>query len=308
MSAIIDWCRVTFEFDRSVLDLIQDFSMLTGLMCTGKEAKGLHNFAHGCQVFAFHQFQLIPLIRISWGGEHQKGRAEIDIPGASCGLINWHAFRTWAECLPGSRITRVDVALDFHEGQYTVDHAVEWHADGLFTSGGRSPKTSVAGDWLQRIEGRTLMIGKRENGKQLRVYEKGKQLGNYESSWTRFEVQFGNRDREIPWDILDSPTKYFVGAYPALEKIIDEIGERIRTSRETSDITLGRILTAVKRTYGKWLHHFVNHGIDVSDLVESVSVSALPTKVQASAVVADSYAGTVQTGFLKWKDCNYVNL
>jgi phage replication initiation protein len=308
MSAIIDWCRITFELDRSIPDLIQDLSMLTGLMATGKEAKGLHNFAHGCQIFAFHQFQLVPLIRISWGGEQQKGRAEIDIPGASCGLINWRAFRTWAECLPGSRITRVDVAVDFHDGQYTVDQAVEWHGEGLFNVGGRNPKTSTVGDWLQRIEGRTLMIGKRENGKQLRVYEKGKQLGNLESNWNRFEVQFGNRDREIPWDILEHPNRYFVGAYPALQNIIDEVGERIRTTRDTSDITLGRILNAVKRTYGKWLHHFVYNGVEVADLVESVSVTALPTKVQASAVVADSYSDTVQLGFLKWKDLNHVNL
>lgn len=301
MSAIIDWCRITFELDRSITDLIEDLSRITGLMISGVESKGLHNFAHGVQLRAFVDFQLVPFIRISWGGEHQKGRAEIDIPGASCGLIPWRAFRTWAECLPASRITRADTAVDFHEGQHDVDQAVKWHADGLFNVGGRNPKTSCIGDWLQEVEGRTLMIGKRENGKQLRVYEKGKQLGNLESDWVRFEVQFGNRDREIPWDILEEPTKYFVGAYPALEQIIDEAGERIRTISNTSEITLGRILDAVKRTYGKWLHHFAHNGVEVADLVESVSVKELPTKVQASAVAADCYADTVKLGYQKWK-------
>ncbi len=46
--------------------------------------------------------------------------------------------------------------------------------------------------------GRTLYIGKRENGKMLRIYEKGKHLGNPVSSWVSVELELKGKNRIIP--------------------------------------------------------------------------------------------------------------
>lgn len=73
-----------------------------------------------------------------------------------------------------------------------------------FTAGeGRPPRHSTPGDWLSETPyyGRTLEIGRRENGKMLRAYEKGLQLapGSTATKWTRFEVELRRKDRDIPW-------------------------------------------------------------------------------------------------------------
>lgn len=308
MGAIIDWCRVTFDFEHSIDEIRDALSGITGLMIDARECKGLHSFTHGVQLRAFVQFQMVDLCRISWGGEHQNGRAELDIPGAACGLFDWFKFKTWAETLPKAKLTRVDTAVDLLEGEHDIDEVVTWHQGGMFNVGGRNPKTSTVGDWLEKIEGRTLNIGKRENGKMLRVYEKGKQLGNLESEWVRFEVQFGSKDRVIPFDILTEPTLYFIGAYPALEQIItDQAGQRIATDRNTAKITFGKALEAMRRAYGKWMHTLVANGVDVADLVEAVSVRALPGRLQVSAVAADSFPDTVKDGFDRWRKSNAIH-
>lgn len=51
--------------------------------------------------------------------------------------------------------------------------------------------------WAQRApdgRGRTFYVGRRENGKLLRVYEKGKQLGAENSPWVRIELELHNKD------------------------------------------------------------------------------------------------------------------
>ncbi len=49
----------------------------------------------------------------------------------------------------------------------------------------------------------------------MRIYEKGKQLGDPESPWVRWELELHNTDREIPFDVLLQPGRYVAGAYPA---------------------------------------------------------------------------------------------
>jgi len=164
------------------------------------------------------------------------------------------------------------------------------------------PSSSLAGDWLEEKEGRTLYIGKAKNGKGLRAYEKGKQLGDLLSKWVRFEVQFGNRDRVLPFVILTETEKHFVAAYPALEQIVKCGGTSIKTTQTTAAISITTILDSIKRTYGKWLYVLRSSDIDVTDLVEGFTVTALPSRVQSSAVVADVLKHTTKASFEKWSN------
>lgn len=69
-------------------------------------------------------------------------------------------------------------AVDDVEGVHTVDMSVELYLSGAFGSGGRRPSCHQNGNWIDPDgTGRTFYVGKRENGKLLRVYEKGMQLG-----------------------------------------------------------------------------------------------------------------------------------
>jgi phage replication initiation protein len=303
MKAIIDWCTCTFAFDGDVLAFIKHLSRATGLQLVGDERRARPGYTDGLQIKAFVDLKVVPFCVLAWGGDSQRGRAMLDLSGSSCGCISdWRIFRCFLESLSESRLTRVDTAVDCLNGEFTVDQAVKWVEQGEFNCRGREPSTRTDGDWLKCNEGRTLYVGKTKNGKGLRCYEKGKQLGDFDSAWTRFEVQFGNRDRVIPFDILTDPTTYFVGAYPALEKIVSATAERIATISSQAGASIAVILSALKRTYGKWIHTFTSSGIDITDLVEGISIKAVPSRIQSSAVVADVLSDTTKSTFEKWSN------
>ena len=303
MKAIIDWCTCTFAFNENVAEFIAHLSRVTGLQLIADERRSRPGYTDGLQIKAFANYQFVPFAVFAWGGESQRGRAMLDLSGSCCGCISdWRVFACFLESLPESRLTRVDTAVDCLQGEFGVDDAVRWVEEGEFNCRGREPSTRTDGDWLKEYEGRTLYVGKTKNGKGLRCYEKGKQLGDFESAWTRFEVQFGNRDRVIPFDILTDPTTYFVGAYPALEKIVLEAGSRIETVSTQAAASIAVILSAIKRTYGKWIHTLASSGIEITDLVEGISVKAVPSRIQSSAVVADVLSNTTKSTFEKWSN------
>lgn len=304
MKAIIDWVTCTFQFrpeDDGIKTFLAHLARVTGLQLVAEERRGRPGYTNGLQIKALVNYEMVNFAVLAWGGDSQRGRAMLDLSGSCCGCISdWVGFRCFLESLDDSRLTRVDLAVDLFNGEFTVDDACKWREQGLFNVGGRSPSSSLAGDWLEEKEGRTLYIGKAKNGKGLRAYEKGKQLGDLLSQWVRFEVQFGNRDRVLPFAMLTETEAYFVAAYPALEQIVACGGESIETTQTTAAISITTILDSIKRTYGKWLHVLRSSGIEVTDLVEGVTVTALPARVQSSAVVAGVLRDTTKSAFEKW--------
>lgn len=143
---------------------------------------------------------------VAWGGESQRGRVFFSLMGQGCSMVkDWPALQSWLEQHRAS-IKRADVAYDDHQGKLvSIAWAVEqYQADG-FNAGGRKPRAECYGDWLDgeaSSRGRTIGIGSRTSGKYARCYEKGKQLGDPASPWTRIEVEWRAQDRHIPYDIL----------------------------------------------------------------------------------------------------------
>ncbi len=303
MTPIIDWLTVTFVE-------VPIESLLAGLSTFGPKGLSCYLLPHGGNGFntgfevrfLSERFELVPLCRIFKGGEAQRGRMMVDFRGSGCGCVqSWAACRAWIETLPEARITRCDLAVDLLDGEHTVDDAVDWYKEGRFNVGGRNPSSETAGDWLDEKRGRTLYIGNSRNGKCLRVYEKGKQLGDLESDWNRFEVQFGSRDRVIPFEILTEPLKFFCGAYPALQAIMDADGEKIATISKAAEVVVGNVLAAMRRTYGKYFHLFAAADIGDTELVEAMRVRALPRRVPSSAVVCGVVGDTVKRSFDSWR-------
>jgi phage replication initiation protein len=184
-------------------------------------------------------------------------------------------------------LTRVDLAVDFLEGEHTVEEAVMLYGMGGFQQAGRAPSSRLDGDWINGVNGRTLYVGKATNGKMLRVYEKGRQLGDLESEWVRFEVQLGSRDRVIPFDVLTDRDAFFAGCYPALASMVDEAAKAIPTLAKTGEIALGHLLYHLKRCYGKVIGTLssVLSATD-ADLVEEVRIVGLPRRVNLSSLAA----------------------
>lgn len=299
-AAIVDWLNFTFQHFMGVEDLCERLSALMG----GRPVwfvpmqGGRFGFEHGAKLVAYANCCAVPFGEFSWGGESQRGRALVSISGGGCRLVDeWIEFVGWLNELPDVRLTRVDLAVDLHDGRYTVEDASTWALEGRFNNGGRNPQLDTQGDWLTGEHGRTLYVGKAVNGKMLRVYEKGKQLGDLASAWVRFEVQFGSRDREIPLAILVNRDKYFAGAYPALSEVLDVGAERIATIRETTRTTVQRAVEHLRRSYGKWVHLLVSQGIESADLVEAVRVRAVPSRFNLASLADAGLAATVHAAF-----------
>lgn len=296
-AAKVDWLNFTFQMQAATDDeetpavtvkaLIDRFTDVLGRPLTGvDEGKGLRGYRHSVTLMA-HVGSVKQLFGfIAWGGEAQRGSCLVSISGGGCALVDdWQQIKDFISELHG-KITRLDLAVDFLNGEYTVDDAVEFYKAGRFTLSGRAPCTSQAGDWLNERE-RTLYIGKAKNGKVCRVYEKGHQLGNMDSNWTRFEVQFGSRDRVIPLDALTNRDAFFAGAYPVLGDLLDRAGERIATQRAEGEITLAHLIKHMRSAYGKALHCAMEtEGFQIESLVEEVRVIGVPRRVKASSLEA----------------------
>jgi len=190
---------------------------------------------------------------VSIGGQGGTILVQVTGHGLACALDGWEArLREFAGLASRCVITRVDVAFDDLDGAFSVDEAVEAYREGGFTLRGRPPGVEQRGNWLcPDGRGRTFYVGRRENGKLLRVYEKGKQLGAETSPWVRIELELHNKDRVIPWDILDRPGAYLAGAYSALEWVADR-GEvcRIGTLQNVVKITYEALVGHLRRSYG----------------------------------------------------------
>ncbi|MDB5802720.1 MAG: hypothetical protein JWN73_42 [Betaproteobacteria bacterium] len=258
-----------------------------GVPLAGEERGGLFGFETRIVLCAFVKCQAIEVGSIAYGGDAQRGRWLLQLTGRGSSLVrDWDGIGELLQGCNGT-ITRVDLAVDFLNGEYTVDDAVRMREEGGFNCSGREPSSSVAGDWLDGCHGRTLYIGKSQNGKMLRVYEKGKEQGNLDSEWVRFEVQLGNRDRVIPFEILESPEKFFAGAYPALEQLLEQAAEKIPTDQNESKVTLGHLLSHLRRCYGKVIGAVLSlEDASSTDLIEEMRLVGLPRRVDPAGVVS----------------------
>lgn len=277
-SAIVDFLNVTFpvgHWEKPDVSLFTALCAATdgpfGLMV--ERQGGKHHYERHA---AFEYGKVL----FCWGGEQQRGTGLLSIPGEGCALIrDWPQLVSFLRDELDARITRIDLAHDDFEGVHSVDGAVRMYQDGLFKSGGREPTASQAGNWIRPDgTGRTLYIGARENGKQLRVYEKGMELGKPFDPWVRWEVELHNTRRVVPWEAALEPGRYLAGAYPALS-FISADACRIRTLRKTDAISLERLKHHARIGYGQLIGTLQERLQDPAAVVAQLSRPGTPPRL-----------------------------
>lgn len=299
-TAVIDWFSFTFDGHFADSDPGLMFSNLlqqwmNSPIC-GDAGNGLHGFKHSVTFQTVRLGELLPVAVVAWGGQNQKGKVYVSINGSGCSLINdWRKPKRFVESV-GADLTRTDVAVDALKGEFNVDDAAKWYAENGFNAGGRKPLYSVNGDWLETTgAGRTFYVGRRVNGKYCRIYEKGKQLGNRESPWTRFEVELHNTAREIPYEILSNPSMFFAGAYPCCEGLVEHGAQRIKTLRAEHEISLEHLVTYCKVAYGKLIHVLRFNATtqdEESKLLDELAVEGVPRRLGRTSLTVLSNGGT----------------
>jgi len=236
--------------------------------------RGLYGYAKS---FRFERGSVL----YAFGGEGQAGTALLTIPGDGCALVpSWDRLIAFLRDELGAHITRWDGAVDDFEGVHSVDQAVELYLAGAFNAGGRKPSCAQAGNWITEDQsGRTFYVGKRRNGKLLRVYEKGKQLGMGSSPWTRWEVELHNIDRVIPWEVIADPAPYIAGAYPALAWV-RALASRIPTLQRSDSITYKRIIFYARIGYGRLIDTMMaREGCDEETVVRLLRRPGVPERL-----------------------------
>ena len=210
---------------------------------------------------------------LAWGGVSQNGRVMLSLSGLGTSLIeNWVVLAEWIEAT-NAKITRVDLAADFLNGEYSIDAAILDYEQGNFkaAAGGGNPSAKLIHD-MGSNEGKTFYIGKRENGKMIRLYEKGKQLGDKASNWLRAEGEIHNKDRVIPVDVLLNPVAYWTGLNPVFTRLIDSAAMQIKTAKKVLEATLSSLSHYASVGYGKLINSLMlltndNHEAVINFLV-----------------------------------------
>ncbi|WP_284449731.1 replication initiation factor domain-containing protein [Spongiibacter tropicus] len=226
------------------------------------------------------------------GEEKRPERFQIQLHGEGCAFVtDWHrvykALSKFQRQGHDVRITRLDIACDFHDGAKTVDDAITAYQAGEFTTRGRPPACNHIDD-MGTGNGRTFYVGNRKNGKLLRVYEKGKQLGDKLSAWVRWELELRNKDREIPLEALIEPQQFIAGAYPATG-FISAIQQVIKTCREKTRITYEHARYWCRLQYGKLLN-FAHVGLGLSQesiFHEFFNPAGFPDRLTNAALAAN---------------------
>ncbi|WP_417799111.1 replication initiation factor domain-containing protein [Terasakiella pusilla] len=192
----------------------------------------------------------------------------------------WYHIRQFIAGEAG-QISRIDLAYDDLDGkQGGVDAAVDWYCDGHFTAGGRRPSCSMAGDWLFS-KSRTFYVGKRDNGKLIRVYEKGHQQGCDTSPWVRYEAEIHRtRYKTIPLDAIIDPTSYLAGSAPCLAFVLDVPPICIRNVvKKKAKIGLDHLKHWASVSYGRLLHVMKALGATPDEILAALSVVGVPSRL-----------------------------
>lgn len=194
---------------------------------------------------------MLGFLGLSLPNDNMRGRCFINLTGAACEVMQPAYWASLYSVCPDFdiKITRCDIAYDDYDGLHPVSEARALYESGAFTSGGRCPSARYIDSYGR---GDTFYVGRRENGKMLRVYDKGKQLGDKDSFWTRWELQIGCKDRVIPYEVLLTPLAFLRGAYPvALSWLVDVVGRVVKTFKRKADIIFDSAIIFARRQVGR---------------------------------------------------------
>lgn len=289
-AAVVDWLTVTWKPESDDVYVAREcwpvVSRWLGGSVVGQESAGRYGYRFGCVFSVVLHGSVVPVGRVDWGGDRHGGRARLDLSGAGCSRIaDWVEVRAWIESCEEATLTRVDLAVDCLMGEFTVEDARDWLLAGEFHAGGRRPRHSTPGDWLDPHYGRTLEVGRRENGKMLRAYEKGRQLGDSASPWVRWEVELRNVDRVLPLDVLTDRDRFFAGAYVALERLLQVKGDRIRTAQAEGEISLRQLVQFQRSAYGQ-LINVLRAKLSAGDVLDLLCREGVPRRLHRSSLSA----------------------
>lgn len=264
MKTTIDW--LTFRTQADPREALQALKPIFGTMGQDLRFEPLERGSMGFQQASNVMFADMPIARMDFGGESQRGWVRVTLSGKGCGWVqDWSAMRSIEE-LPAAEVRRLDIALTTWSGEVGHDMIVEAHAAGGFNNGGPPPHLQQIIS-SNPIAGRTCYVGKRTGDRFLRAYEKGYEMnaksggntthfGEYAIAdiyRTELELKAGNTD--LPWSLIERRDEYFAGSYPFCAELLPgieaDVLQRRPEKEPQSDLAIA--LQNIKIQYGATL-------------------------------------------------------
>jgi Replication initiation factor len=241
----IDWLKFRSKFNPfELLEIVRPaFGSVGELLELRTGVKARDGWTYGADL-------VIPdhtIAHIDYGGDSQRGWVRFDMPGQGCAWVqDWDHLEQWGNANLEAEIQRIDIAFTTADPSVVSDaKVVEAFDAGQFRCGGRPPamRSIVSTD---AFAGKTRYIGKRENHKFLRCYEKGWELFkslpesaeflkkpgvqvavdhlgmvNVEHLY-RVELEMKAVDKYIPWFVLSQRDAVFAGSYPFCSALLPD--------------------------------------------------------------------------------------
>jgi DNA relaxase NicK len=247
----------------------------------------------------------MPIGRIDFGGESQRGWVRTDITGKGCEWVQQWDDLDNVERLPSAAIRRLDVALTTWDGEVTHEQVVQAHTQGRFTV--RRPPALRQIISSDPKAGRTCEIGTRERSdKFMRCYEKGRELaakvsnrgiditaidGKPVEGIYRCEVEFKAASTDIPWEVVERRDQYFTGAYPFCADVLPNVEADIlqRRPQREPQMDLMAALENCRIQYGQTLFTALHaYGGDMTAVWDKVvGKTHSPSLLEAGVLLVD---------------------
>lgn len=292
-TAHIDWLALTIKLDQAnnLAWLVQQLRQFVSDITLKPKGKGWFGYkqSHDIQ----HMDGQVNLGLIAHGGHNQRGTASIQLNAQGCALINdWQLLHQW--CIQhAKKITRIDLAHDDFEGKtLNIAQALDWYSQGKYShNGARQGQTAVKAQLIDDLgsgDGKTFYLGRRGSGKLLRIYEKGRQLGDKLSQWTRAEVELKDKDRIIPWDILVNPSHYLAAAYPCFA-YLSQAQVKIKTISNATKTSIEAATHHLRQMGGKLVNVLlIQHHGDAVAVVTLLKREGVPKRLENYAALLPS--------------------
>lgn len=246
---IVDGLQLDSEI---VADLAVHFSRLLGFE-TGEARPGRDYYDHSFTIVNENGQEVAS---VSGGGISQRGTFCFSLKGNGCTFAKpgWEQ-RLYEFFDPlAAKVTRIDLARDFFDGEYGFDAAYEAYQNDEFSYRGRKPSFDDAGS--KKGFASTFYVGKRESGKVFRGYDKGHQFKLMDDPWWRAEVELRSSNRVIPLETLIRPASFFAGAYGFTARILENVEpQRIPTLQKVAEASVERTIKWFERTVAPSLVH-----------------------------------------------------
>lgn len=279
----IDWlgCRTQSEPGDCIEALRGAFGPLGGSLRTVAKKRGKQGFERSDGLFLGD----LAIGDMSFGGQAMRGWVWVELTGTGCQWVDdWNKCEDDLAQLRDFQYKRVDIALDTFKREVTHETVVEAHSAGMFTTTGKPPsmRQIVPAD---PYEGRTVYVGKRDQPKFLRAYEKGyEQARKYPKieithmegvpvgDWYRLELELKAKDQLLPEDLIENRDQFFSGAYPYLQSVLDVEPMVLKQSRDKHpQRTLASMLEVLRTQYGNTLFTaLVAHHGDIGAVWEKI--------------------------------------